>query len=742
MNRIFLVGSIALATAGVLMTSQDHAEAAKQRRFRGTKDLVVTLATPTTNQEVLTDLSDPGLNNRITIRFSSAIRRRDIIDNQNPFNRLTSKAEFFDSGFNRLPGNPRVRANVFTFDPLGDFNDFTLANGQYTLNLKRSIRNRRGRLLNKGERDFTTTFSVGTDRYPPVLRKISPINGQQNIGLNQRIVATFNEPVDPSSIISTITVQDASTNPPTLIPALGGGTGITLERNGFDVVFTPDPCFGYPPRSSIQMIIQGRIVPTPANPNPTQPAAVTDVFGNLFERDPGGQWVPDPTITSQFNSPNGVFNEATGQFTLTFLTRGARPTPTGLIPGGSQNVSTAFALPCGTSSFFAPSCMAGGNFLFYNTGSGIGEASLQTFISRFNSGTTELGTLFVVPNSPVRVGNPVSMVVDPRFDPVTLHTFLYVVDRRTSSVAVLDSRNLQVIGRFGGFAQARDISVGTDFGLARVTLFVSDFGSNQVAALDLSSIVVSFGGQPGAQSVCDAISDPTQNRIFTDTGRGPTSVSAETVILGDVMICNTLDNSVTVLNQRDLSLRGTHEVGSAPVDCDFSLDAFGGNKRALIVNQGGPRDPDGSVSVFYRGPGRALNLLIGGNQLLDGVQSTLTDGVKNPTNVWGNQQWAFDGLGRSIPQVWYVANSGGDTVLQITQGSAGLFGAAIVANSTPFEVGLNPTSALLDPFFPNAFVFAAVAGTGQIAGLDPARPLSAEYSLIPGVRRLFTTYSH
>ena len=454
MNRIFLIGSVALATVGVVMASQVDAEANRRNRFRGTKDLVVTLATPTTNQEVLTDLSDPGLNNRITVRFSTALRRKDIIDNQNPFNRLTAKAEFFDSGFNRLPGEPRVRGNKFTFNPLGDFNDFTLANGQYTLNMKRSIRSRGGRPLNKGQRDFTTTFSVGTDRYPPVLRKISPINGQQNIGLNQRIVATFNEPIDPSSVISTITVQDASTNPPTLIPALGGGTGITLERDGFDIVFTPDPCFGYPPLSSIQMIIQGLVdpIPAPATP-PTQPASVTDVFGNLFARDSGGQWQPDPTILGQFNSPNGVYNQNTGQFTMTFLSRGARPTPVGLIPGGSQNRAVSFALPCATSSFFAPSCMAGGNVLFYNTGTGIGEASLQSLISQFNAGVTNLGSLFVVPNSPSRVGNPVAMMVDPRFDPVTLHTFLYVVDRRTSSVAVLDSRNLQPIGRFGGFAQ-------------------------------------------------------------------------------------------------------------------------------------------------------------------------------------------------------------------------------------------------------------------------------------------------
>ena len=53
--------------------------------------------------------------------MSSPPRKRDMIDNQNPFNRLTTKVEFFDSTFQRLPGEPRVRKNVFTFVPLRRF---------------------------------------------------------------------------------------------------------------------------------------------------------------------------------------------------------------------------------------------------------------------------------------------------------------------------------------------------------------------------------------------------------------------------------------------------------------------------------------------------------------------------------------------------------------------------------------------------------------------------------------------
>ena len=76
MNRIFVAGSVALAFAGALSVGLSTADAGKRKsaRFQNEKDLVVTLVTPTLNQEVLPDLSDPGLNGVITVRFSSPRR--------------------------------------------------------------------------------------------------------------------------------------------------------------------------------------------------------------------------------------------------------------------------------------------------------------------------------------------------------------------------------------------------------------------------------------------------------------------------------------------------------------------------------------------------------------------------------------------------------------------------------------------------------------------------------------------
>ncbi len=735
MNRIAVAGSVALAFAGALSVGLAHAEAgSKKVRFQNEKDLVVTLVTPTLNQEVLPDLSDPGLNGVVTVHFSGPVRKRDIIDNQNSFNRLRSKVEFFDSTFNRLPGFPTVRRNRFIFNPRTTQNQGVLAQGQYTLNLKRSLRNRRGRLLNQGQEHFTTTFSVGTDVYAPVLRKISPIDGQTNIGLQQLVIATFNEPIEPSSVISSIRVQDASTNPPTAIPGAGGGSGITLDRKGFDVVFTPDPCFGYPPQTTVQFLMQGQNAAGSASP-------VTDVFGNDFVRDAGLQWSFN-AATGVWESPNGTFDDVTGVFRTQFQTKGVRPPPQALAPGSPQFVIQPFAAPCSVQAFFAPSCYATGRIFMYATGTGIGEINLTGFITRFNQGITDFSQLSVIANSPVRTGRPSGLDTDPRWDPTTLHTFIYLVDQRTATIQVLDSRNLQTLGRFAGFSSPRDVSVSTDTARARTTLFVSDFAANNLVGIDLQAITVNFAGQPGAPSVCDAIRDRTNRRTIIPTGRGPTGVSADSYLLSRVVTANTLDSSITVVNVSDNSVRGTFEVGSNPVDLDWSIIGFGAIRAAMIANQGGLNDPDGSISLYLQAPPLSGGFL-GAGQNRDGIESTFTDNIKNPTTVWGNQEWLNPFSGNSVPIVWFVPNTGGDDIAELRLNISGLFGVSVTPNAVQTrEVGFNPTGAMYDPFYPNAFLFAAVSGTGQFAGMDPNRPVPPTLIRVPGIRKLFTCFTH
>ena len=741
MNRILVAGSVAFAFGGALAagltTGLVGADAAgmKPIRFQNEKDLSVVLVTPTLNQEVLPDLSDPGVNNKVTVHFSSPVRRRDVINRQNAFNGLSSRFEFFDSSFNRLPGRPAVRRSRVTFDPRNEDNGGMLPQGQYTLNVKRNVRNRRGRLLNFGKEDFSTTFTVGVDTYPPVLRRMSPIDGQTNIGLFQRVVATFNEPIDVASIISTIQVQDASTNPPAAIPGAGFGNGVTLERRGFDVVFTPDPCFGYPPQTTIQFLMQGQNQAGTAAP-------VTDVFGNAFVRDPGLQWSFN-AAAGVWESPNGTFDDATGVFRTQFQTKGVKPRPVGLVPGSPHYNLTPFAGPCSvaTPGVFSPSCYATGRVFLYSTGNGLGEIDLTPFIARFNQGITDFSLVSVVANSPVRIGRPLGLLVDPRFDVnAGLHTFLYVVDQRTQSIAVLDSRNLQVLGRFAGFSSPRDIGIASDAGNARMSMFVSEFAANQLVVLDMKAYTVSLSGQPGAASPCEAIQDASERRAFIATGRGPTSVSADGVLRSRVATTNTLDSSLTVVNVANNSVRGTFETGTNPVDFDWISQIGFGLFVGCTANQGGLVDPDGSVSMY-------LNGQIGGGtpgaaQVVDGIDATLTDQIKNPTSIWGNSQ-RLNIFFNSSPAVWYVANTGGTDVHQLVVTSSGLFGQSIGPGITlTFEVGPNPSSAIPDPYYPYAFLFASVLGTGRFAGVDPGRPLPAQTIRVPGIRRLFTCYSH
>src|SRR5207244_3449563 len=100
----------------------------------------------------------------------------------------------------------------------------------------------------------------------------------------------------------------------------------TLQRNGFDVVFTPDPCFGYPPKTNIQFVIQGDNAHAVANPVlPTRvSAALEDVFHNKFARDLSLRWQVDPVNPNLWHSPLGSFDEFTGKFTMQFQTKGVK----------------------------------------------------------------------------------------------------------------------------------------------------------------------------------------------------------------------------------------------------------------------------------------------------------------------------------------------------------------------------------------------------------------------------------
>ncbi len=749
MNRIAVTACVALGTFGVLSAALSGAQAAgKLASIQNERYLVVTLATPTLDQEVLPDLSDPGLNNVITVRFSSLLNPRDFIDPQNVVNQLTPKVEFLDSTFARLPGTPSVRRNVFTFSPLSPATP-VLPQGQYTLNIKSSVRNTRGRLLNEGASDFTTSFTVGTDVYPPVLRKISPINGQSGIGLFQSVTATFNEPIDFASAVASVIVQDATTSPPTPI----AGT-YSLRRSGFDIEFKPDPCFGYPPKTTIQFVIQGvgyNFSTTP--PTPLAKSALTDLFQNKFARDNGFQWTADPILAHVYNSPAGTYDENAGTFTMSFVTIGIKPPPVGLRPGGPQMGYPPIATPCSAPLFYAPDCYAAGNNFVYTTTSGLGEIDLRGYINSFNAGIGDFTAISILPNTPVRLGRPAGIVFDPRviapianpnpppallIDSTTFHTFIYMVDERTATVAIVRSDNFKILGRITGFSSPKDVSITNDFGLSRTALYVSDFAAKAVVAVDLETIKVSFTGQPGAASPCQAIKDNQSGRAVITVGAGPSEVVADGLLYSRVMVCNTLDNSVSIIDPKRAKVLNNYQVGSNPISCDWVTFQFGTFRFAMIANQGGLVDPDGSASLYVNTPPLSSVYFNGLNQIRDGIENTFTDNVKNPTHVFGNSRW-YDGSASSAPATFELSNTGGHTVLDFSIGTQGsVFGLSVVPTVfNTVDVGPNPSSSVLDAFYPMALQFTSVLGLGEVVGNDPARYVAPKGIQVPGCRRLY-----
>jgi hypothetical protein len=206
------------------------------------------------------------------------------------------------------------------------------------------------------------------------------------------------------------------------------------------------------------------------------------------------------------------------------------------------------------------------------------------------------------------------------------------------------------------------------------------------------------------------------------------------------MVVNSLDNSVSLIDAARLKFLKSYDVGGNPLSVDWTLLGFGAIDCAAITNQGGLTDPNGSVSMYLRAPPLQGGLPPAA-QYRDGIESTLTDNMKNPTYVWGNQEWA--NANGSNPQVFFVANTGGKDVLDLRIRVTGVFGLLIdFAINQDREVGFNPTKAMLDPFYPNQFLFACVAGEAQFAGMDFARSIAPGSITVPGIRNMFTIYQH
>ena len=310
MQRLVVTSLIALATFGVLAASLRGAEAASQwAGLDPSAALIVTSVTPFRNQETLPDLSDPGLSTRIRVKFSTIPRTRDLLDDTNLVNGLSRKCAFLDQAFAHVAATATLRKNVLVIDPF-TAQQPVLKRGIYSLRFKSSIRSVRGRLLNEGRRDFSTRFSVGSWQLPLVLGRVVPEYRELGVGLRRTVVASFDVPIDLESAEQSVRIEDRSTEPATPIDAL-----VTLERDGRDIVVLPGYP-GLPAGAEIALVIRGRGTATDGT-------VLKSADGVEFKRDWGPRWAADAEAPTLFYSELGVFDDVTGEFTMTFRTRDA-----------------------------------------------------------------------------------------------------------------------------------------------------------------------------------------------------------------------------------------------------------------------------------------------------------------------------------------------------------------------------------------------------------------------------------
>jgi hypothetical protein len=316
MRRLLLAGCVAIATVGVFAASERAAHAGpKSGGLDPEARFFVTSVTPERDRHVMPDLSDPGVNNVIVVRFSTYPDVRDLVDVDGNFrNGLGAKCGLADNTLAIVPASASVYRNILTINPFSATRP-VLAQGRYTLTFKSSVRSGGGRLLNDGAAGFVTRFSIGAGTYPPVLLRASPRAGESGVGPRRALVATFDEPLDEASAVASVHVEDRGVVPPAPVAAR-----VRLARRGRALVVTPSARSGWPRGAELALVIAGQGSSTDGSA-----ALLKETGGRAFTRDRGLGWIFDPFVPALYHSRYGDFDDVTGLFTLTFRTRGVVP---------------------------------------------------------------------------------------------------------------------------------------------------------------------------------------------------------------------------------------------------------------------------------------------------------------------------------------------------------------------------------------------------------------------------------
>jgi len=673
-------------------------------------ELLVLRVTPTNGQETLANLSDPDLNGKLTLVLSSIPTSNSIIDPQNAVNLLTPNVQILDQSFARVRGTPDVdkATRSVTFTPAGG----SLPPAQYTVTMSKFVSSVGGKLLNNGVEDFSSSWTVGPDVYPPVVRNISPANNQNDVPIFTPIVVTFNESLEPASVIlgQTVFVQDGGTNPPTQL----SGT-LLLKRGGFDLVFVPDPCVGLPPSTTVVLRMLG------AN----NVSFIRDRVGNALVGDPNNS------------------NEVQYQFN----TKGVKPLPIAAnmwSPGsprvfGAPSPLLAYVSTRDHVFAFDVSAVMLEFIVNFRFDAALTQQVLETNRRPIPIGTTwGYGPLYGG-DYDVTLGQAGEAVIDWRWDPATNHTYLYQLDEADESIAILNSATGRIEGHFNGIGTPKGIALtGPGSTGLSPTLFVSNFGQSTVTGVPIGTI------QPGLP-ICTAIQelqDDTSRRVYLSTGRNPAGIAAYFGGFGipAAGVVNQGDAEFQIFDPRTLGslensglgiLSRAYAVGENPIDVAWSpYLPLQGWIFAYIVNQGGVQNPTGSVSLWWN----ATTGFSPFNSRSGTITATVEDGVNVP------------GRCTSDPRALscYVPNTAGEEVSRVDLTVVGGYiyttiSAAIGASRT---VGENPTSITWTGLGGADVAFTTLPGQGQVAVYELAGTTGpAVLFNVPGVRYAYSCWN-
>ena len=323
--------------------------------------------------------------------------------------------------------------------------------------------------------------------------------------------------------------------------------------------------------------------------------------------------------------------------------------------------------------------------------------------------------------------------MDWRFDVVSGHSYIYQLDEADESVAIINTGNSKVEGHFIGVGTPKGITIsGPGATGASPVIYASNYGQGTVVGIPIGTI------QPG-KPICTAVQelrDDLKKRVFLQAGKNPNGVACEYFGLPIGAVVNQADNELQIFNPQTLqplnsglgSLTRKYQVGENPIDVAFSPYLPLQNWIfAYVVNQGGPLNPEGSVSLWWNSTG--FNFASNSGSVI----GTIEDGI----NVPGRP--SSDPLALSC----YVANTGGEEIVRV---DITVIGNSIGATIAPGirqvrPVGPNPTRMAWTGQPGLDIAFASLAGSGQVAVWERAAAIGPPILYpLPGVKSVFSAW--